>query len=504
MRFRPRSGGGRSGGGRSMRWLSSSLTPVRFAGAEAAAYAGRAASRDLLVVRAATTLILISQISRLVVEWSFAPDAIGAGALNRIAGFPFVMLVLAATWVPWLGRRLHAVVALGFLANVHFIARSHAEIPLDQAVVPVGLWLLPVLVAACSFNRRFVAMAIGLGLALPVVVAAAGVRFASWTPVIGVFALVTALALAISWTLECHWRRSFRMELDLARSNTALRRTNEELFRAYATLKDTQAQLIRAEKAAALSHLVANVAHQVNTPVGNMLAVGSHLAESAERLGRMAASGPVRRSEFQRFVTTVGDAGGVVVANAKRTAELVQAFQRLAVDSGDTSTVVDLGEVLERWRPQFDPMIAPGVRLTVAAEPGLAVRGPVHAIETVLQELVCNAVRHGFPDGATGSVTLEARRAADGAVELRAGDDGCGIGAEHLEHVFDPFYTDGRVGGSHGLGLALVHNAVVGPLRGTIAIDSGRGRGTVLTIRLPSASQPSSSASASTMRRATS
>jgi len=75
----------------------------------------------------------------------------------------------------------------------------------------------------------------------------------------------------------------------------------------------------------------------------------------------------------------------------------------------------------------------------------------------------------------------------EGGTMLTVTDDGCGIPSEHLEHVFDPFYTDGHIGGGPGLGLSIVHSAVVGPLGGRIAIESREGGGTTVTIRLPAA-----------------
>jgi two-component system sensor histidine kinase KdpD len=85
---------------------------------------------------------------------------------------------------------------------------------------------------------------------------------------------------------------------------------------------------------------------------------------------------------------------------------------------------------------------------------------------------------------------VEARALEGGGVELRVADDGRGIPDRHLDHVFDPFYTDGKVGGGsgYGLGLSIVHNAVIGPLGGTIGLDSREGDGTTVTIVLPTGS----------------
>jgi two-component system heavy metal sensor histidine kinase CusS len=125
-----------------------------------------------------------------------------------------------------------------------------------------------------------------------------------------------------------------------------------------------------------------------------------------------------------------------------------------------------------------------GIRL------GVAVEGSVYAdlnralFQRAVGNLVANALAH-TPRG--GGVTISA--ASDSAATwVRIQDNGCGISAEHLPHVFDRFYRTDKVRssttGNVGLGLAIVRS-IVELHRGTLEIASEVGKGTTVTMRFP-------------------
>lgn len=106
-------------------------------------------------------------------------------------------------------------------------------------------------------------------------------------------------------------------------------------------------------------------------------------------------------------------------------------------------------------------------------------------LEQALGNLLTNALRHSRPGGV---ITVRARAAND-AVELCVHDDGDGIAAEHLPHLFERFYrTDparDRDSGGSGIGLTIT-NAIVNAHNGRLTADSpGLGQGSTFTIRLP-------------------
>jgi signal transduction histidine kinase len=110
------------------------------------------------------------------------------------------------------------------------------------------------------------------------------------------------------------------------------------------------------------------------------------------------------------------------------------------------------------------------------------VRADERALRQVFLNLLLNAME--AMEGRTGVVrtTLRERR---GHVEIHVTDTGAGISPRDLPRVFEPFFTTKRMG--TGLGLALTRG-IVENLGGTIEIESEQGRGTVVTVVLPTAS----------------
>jgi signal transduction histidine kinase len=483
-----------------MRAYFSRFKPVEFHGEDAVAWARKAATRDLAFLRISTMLIAVSVGSRIVVDWTMAPAALIASLPYRSGALASIGLLFAASFhramIPW----FHYAVAAGYSMVMIMVALGSS---LPSAMYPYatsGVWMVIFMLGFYSFCRRLVIVVLVQTALLPATaLLLTGIdQQALWhsLPVLLPFEIIVSLgALLASWCLDRYWRRSFRMERELDASHVRQQRTIQELQDAYATLSRTQAQLGRAEKTAALGRVVAQVAHQLNTPIGNVVVGASHVGEVVASFSRKMATDTIRRADLTAFLDAIGEANHLVLNSAQRAASLVDAFKRLVADAGEAPGPVDAGDLLAHLRPALDAMMTPGLTLLLDVEAGdvgagLVIRGQRHLLEVVIEELVRNAVRHAFPGGRDGTVSLRVRAGAEGEVVLAVADDGCGIAHNHLEYVFDPFYTDGKLVSSHGLGLSIVHNTVAGPLAGRIAMDSQEGQGTVFTVYLPACPAP--------------
>ena len=112
----------------------------------------------------------------------------------------------------------------------------------------------------------------------------------------------------------------------------------------------------------------------------------------------------------------------------------------------------------------------------------------MYADRTKLQQVVYNLMENAFKytqDG--GKVTVTLQKSGCDAV-LKVKDNGPGIAAEHLPHIFDRFYrvdkARSREAGGTGLGLAIVHQLVM-LHGGEIHVESEVGKGTTFTVELP-------------------
>ena len=276
------------------------------------------------------------------------------------------------------------------------------------------------------------------------------------------------------------------LEARVLQRTAALTESNNELAAAMENLKTAQGQLIQSEKLAALGRLVAGVAHELNTPIGNGLMAVTTL-ESHHRDFTQALAEGLRRSTLDAFVTNVGTAADIATRNLERAAELIASFKQVAADqtSSQRRTFV-LQTVIEEILTAMRPTLRRSGHLVETLVPaGLRFDSFPGPLGQVLTNLIDNAVRHGFDGHEGGTIRISAARLDDGQVELRVADNGRGIAAEHLPRVFDPFFTTRLGQGGSGLGLNIVHNIVVSVLGGSVAAESTPGAGTCFILTLP-------------------
>jgi signal transduction histidine kinase/ligand-binding sensor domain-containing protein len=277
-------------------------------------------------------------------------------------------------------------------------------------------------------------------------------------------------------------------ELDILRTLGAYAAVALDNAEAYRQLQLTQAKLVEQEKLAALGSLVAGVAHELNTPLGNSLLVASTLRDvSGEFLQRMQAGG-LRRSELEQFCQSNADSAGLLVRSLGAAANLVNGFKQLAVDqTSEQRRQFDLRTLCDEVALTLANRLHQGgheLRLEVPA--GVQMDSYPGPLGQVLSNLIINALLHGFEGRRNGLLTLAAQAQAEGAqVTIHFKDNGCGISVEHLGRIFEPFFTTKLGQGGSGLGLHICYNIVSGVLGGSISASSEAGEGASFTITIP-------------------
>ncbi|QBE67029.1 GAF domain-containing protein [Pseudoduganella lutea] len=251
-------------------------------------------------------------------------------------------------------------------------------------------------------------------------------------------------------------------------------------------LRKTQAELVRRDKLAALGGLVAGVAHELNTPIGNTLTIASAMSERLGALRAGLAAG-LRRSDLEQFLAQAGEADEVVVRNLRRAAALIASFRQVAVDTASSQRrQFRLDEfIAELVLPLTAGIAPPRPRVVQEVAPGLAMDSYPGPLGQAVSALFENAVIHGLDGRGDGTVTLAAHALEDGWIALSVADNGAGIAPGNLERVYDPFFTTRPGAGGSGLGLHVTHNIVTGVLGGRIAVRSAPGAGSTFTMTLP-------------------
>jgi ligand-binding sensor domain-containing protein/signal transduction histidine kinase len=255
---------------------------------------------------------------------------------------------------------------------------------------------------------------------------------------------------------------------------------------AYRRLQETQVQLAASEKLASLGSLVAGVAHELNTPIGNSLLMASTLAEKSDELAGRLAGDALRRSELDAWVSAVGDAMALIVRSLQAASDLVASFKQVAVDQASAQRRrFDLATAChEIAATMMNQVRRAGHRLELRVAPGIRMDSYPGPLGQVLNNFIGNALLHAF-DGPGGTMVLEADAPSEGRVRLVFRDDGRGINAEHLSRIFDPFFTTRMGQGGTGLGLNIAWNIATTLLAGTIRVESAPGQGTAFVLDLP-------------------
>ena len=266
----------------------------------------------------------------------------------------------------------------------------------------------------------------------------------------------------------------------------ALARANQEVAQTLESLRQTQDQLVQSETLAALGRLVAGVAHELNTPIGNALMAVSTLRESSSGFQREVERG-LRKSVLESFVRDLATGLDISERNMHKAGELIASFKQVAVDQTSLQRRrFEVQEIVSETLMTLHPTLKRMPYEVLAdVQPGLSMDSYPGPLGQVLANLINNAVTHAFDGRDHGVVRILARAQGEDRVSIRVADDGVGIPEAERKRVFDPFYTTRLGRGGTGLGLHIVHANVTRVLGGAVRLLDEEAGGSVFELDLP-------------------
>jgi two-component system, OmpR family, sensor histidine kinase SenX3 len=232
---------------------------------------------------------------------------------------------------------------------------------------------------------------------------------------------------------------------------------------------DDQSEHARME--ATRRDFVANVSHELKTPVGAMRVLAEALQASADDPDMVRRFSDKMVTESQRLADMVGE-----LIELSR----LQGAERLP-DLGAVDVDIVVSEALSRHKVAADKA---DISITTDPPTGFRVLGDQTLLVTALANLVSNAIAYS-PNGSGISIS---RRRRGGSVEIAVTDRGIGIAKADQARVFERFFrvdkARSRATGGTGLGLAIVKH-VAANHNGTIRLWSQPGTGSTFTLSIP-------------------
>jgi signal transduction histidine kinase len=242
-------------------------------------------------------------------------------------------------------------------------------------------------------------------------------------------------------------------------------RLNEQLF-------EMQRSLSHAERLAVSGRIMAEVAHEVGTPLHS---VAGHL----ELLRRSLPAGSGQ--DVLRRVSVIESQLGRVI-------DIITQLLNLTRRSAGAPAAVDINSLLRETVELVRPGVsgaALGLRIETAPDVP-PVRGHASQLQQVILNLLTNAM-DATPPGGRVEVTTRARGGGQVVIEVR--DTGVGIAPDHRRQIFEPFFSTKEPGRGTGLGL-FISSQIVREHKGTIELDSEPGRGSTFRVCLPATGDP--------------
>jgi signal transduction histidine kinase len=272
------------------------------------------------------------------------------------------------------------------------------------------------------------------------------------------------------------------------RAEAVIRANIQEIEKAYDELKATQEQLIQSARLASLGKLAATIAHEINNPLAGVLNYIKLLIKFFQK-----GSFPSERLEdIKGFLA-------IMERETARCGDIVKNLLSFSRPSMVRKEPAQINTVIEQALSILTHKIEiSGVRLEKNLAPDLPpVTCDTKQIQQALMNIIINGVE-AMPRG--GTLTISSRRRdPEKMIEVKIRDTGIGIPKEHLDNLFEPFFSTKAEGKGVGLGLSVSYG-IISKHGGTIHVESLPGQGTVFAVLLPFEEGGSENAGQSTGR----
>ena len=246
-------------------------------------------------------------------------------------------------------------------------------------------------------------------------------------------------------------------------------------------------ELIRSERMANLGERVAEFTHDLSTPI-SIAKNGAYISnESQQKIRTMLKSEEISEDSLIQELDRIHESSTLTDDNLLRAVKLMNSFKRVSIDQTSEQPrpthikelIADafnsLNHHFKNKKIQFHNECPSDLQLQTV--PGL--------LTQVLTNLLLNSLKYGFLKGKNVGEIFVHVHCDENGLKLTYRDNGVGIDADTLPHIFDRFFTTGKEDGGNGIGLYIVQTIISKQLNGTITCTSTLGEGVEFEIVIP-------------------
>ena len=296
------------------------------------------------------------------------------------------------------------------------------------------------------------------------------------------FILITGVLVVSGSMASAKLRmREFRLrwDLDISRNqvqdkNNTLDRQNKELEDTIQKLTEAESQLVQSEKMASLGRMSAGIIHEINNPL-NFATTGIFTLKKKAK--HVAAE---QQEEYNEILKDVEDG----ITRVKNIVSDLRMFTHPNSDNlDDVNAAETVASALRFLSNEMKDKATIQMNLTEQQSVRANKNKLIHVFVNLIQNSLDAMKEKPFPNGEKPTIWIEGRDGAEASC-LIVRDNGPGITSEHVDKIFDPFYTTKDVGAGMGLGLSICYR-IMQECQGKISVRTEPGKFCEFTLEFP-------------------
>lgn len=274
-------------------------------------------------------------------------------------------------------------------------------------------------------------------------------------------------------------RRTLELEAINKKLEDRVNERTKELKASIDNLIETQNKLIQSEKYASLGYVVSRVAHELNTPMGNLLMLQSYGLEKSNNYIKIYDTDIFKKEDLKE-ISEVFESS---MRNIEYVINILERFKRLeATLISSYKTKINLKVSIElAIEMMYSKNLIPEGSIIETELEDIYIYANNLWIEEIVENLVLNSIEHNESNENHIQILSKGKE----FLEIIFRDYGSGIDSDVIEHIFEPFYKKSKDSRHSGLGLSIVYNIVYKNLRGSIDVRSIPNEVTEFIIKIP-------------------